>query len=161
MIGQLLFLGLHLRKMSKHPALAIVGCVSVTCKVTSAMFNDALVDIIHDLSVVHTMYLVHMMSTDENHRVALVLKYMVGLCVVLDEGLKIGEIASLLYAVYIAFVVADAVVYHLAFLGLMGLFSLLGFSLLSEVCRLCLFVSVYDMVEEARPVEQEKVAKGA
>jgi hypothetical protein len=142
-------LALHLRHMKKHPVLAIVGCVSVACKIASVLFSDALLGIIHDLSFVQTLYMVHMM-TDDDTQAALVLKLTVGLCVFLDEGMKIGEIASLLYAVYVAFLVADAVVYHLAFVGLLGLFSVLELSWLSDVCKLCLFVSVYDMAERRR-----------
>ena len=98
--------------------------------------------------------MVHMM-TDDDAQAALVLKLTVGPCVVLDEGLKIGETASLLYAVYLAFLVADAVVYHLAFVDLLSLFSVLELPLLSDVCKLCLFMSVYDLAD-AMPVNKKE-----
>lgn len=147
-------------KMPKHTALGIVGCVGVACRIASAVFSDALWGIIHDLSVVQTMYMVHRM-TDDDTQAMLVLKHTVGLCIVLDNGLRIGQYASLVYAVYLSFLVADAVVYHLVFLGLVGLFTVLGLPLLSDVCKLCLLISVYDMAEEAQLVKDPPMADAA
>lgn len=152
-ILQVPFLVLHLREMQKHTALAIVGVVSVACQVASAMFGNELFDIIYDLSLVQTMYMVHM-RTDEDKQAALVLKLTVGLCVVLDSGLKLGQYASLLYAVYLSFIIQEAIVYHLVYLGLLCLFTSLDLDVLREICKFCLLLSVYDMAEAALPAKE-------
>lgn len=157
---QVPFLILHLCHMPKHTALAIVGCVSVFCNIASSIVGDELTFIIHDLSLVQTMYMVHRM-TDEDAQAALVLKHTVGLCVVLDNGLKIGQLASLLYAIYLSMILQDAIVYHLVFLGFFGLFTALDLTFLSEVCKFCLFISVYDMARLVHEEKEEKVADAA
>lgn len=147
------FFVLHLGQMQKHTALAIIGCVSLGCQIANALFSDALSLLVYDLSLVQMMYMVHVL-TDEDKQAALVMKFAVGLCVVLDNGMKLGQYASLLYAVYLSFLVQDAVVYHLAYLGLLGLFGFLGCPVLSEFCKFWLLVSVYDVAQRAMPAKE-------
>jgi hypothetical protein len=147
-VSSLPLLLLHACQLGDHPELGWCGCMWSLATVGAELCMEPqtrnLLQVVSNLAMTQFLYEVHAVLEDDTQGVFQIVKVVIGLGMILEEG-GFHKLLIALYATYVA-TLTSHVVHHVMLLGLLWFFlSVPILEPLSYVCTFYLVISAYEI----------------